>query len=412
MQANHLASAARPGASRQLTLDGITKRFKDTVALQDISLAVQPGELIALLGPSGCGKTTTLRLIAGFDFPDEGAVRIDGQDISHLPPNKRGLGMVFQNYSLFPHLTVAQNIGFGLKMAGAPKDRIATEVNRLLELIRLSDFGDRDIAQLSGGQQQRVALARAIVTNPSVLLLDEPLGALDKNLREGMQFEIRRMQQSLGITSVMVTHDQEEAMTMSDRIVVMSQGRILQVGRPDEVYDYPRTRFVAEFLGTANILACRLNQSNGPLLELSILRQDDACLHANGTDTAVRLSLTDESSQTGWLAPGATVEIAIRPEKLRIGGTSTAGGVSLSGTVEQHVFRGSLHSYRVTIPAISTTLIVNQSADSRKGAAYQMGDAITVSFDADAAVLLQPEDVATRHLDSDANPVAVQRKAA
>ncbi|KND62143.1 Putrescine transport ATP-binding protein PotA [Candidatus Burkholderia verschuerenii] len=245
------AASAR---SQPLSLDGLNKRFGAITALEDLSLEVRAGELVALLGPSGCGKTTTLRLIAGFEFPDTGAIRIAGRDVTHVPPNKRGLGMVFQNYSLFPHLTVADNIAFGLRMAGVPKRDRAPHVARMLDLIRLPGFGERRIAQMSGGQQQRVALARAIVTNPSVLLLDEPLGALDKNLREGMQFELKQLQSELGVTSVMVTHDQEEALTMSDRVVVMNHGRILQAGTPREVYDRPRTRFVAEFLGAANIL--------------------------------------------------------------------------------------------------------------------------------------------------------------
>ena len=212
------AAAAKPmlaaPASKRLVLDGISKRFGSVTALAQMSLDVQPGELVALLGPSGCGKTTTLRIIAGFEFADTGAVRIGNQDISHLPPNKRGLGMVFQNYSLFPHLSVGENIGFGLRMAGMPASERAAQVRRMLDLIRLPGIAERRVAQLSGGQQQRVALARALVTNPSVLLLDEPLGALDKNLREGMQFELRQLQRRLGITSVMVTHDQEEALTM------------------------------------------------------------------------------------------------------------------------------------------------------------------------------------------------------
>jgi len=412
MQTNHPASAVGPVVSKQLTLDGVSKRFKGSVALQQVCLTVQPGELISLLGPSGCGKTTTLRLIAGFDFPDEGTVRIDGEDISHLPPNKRGLGMVFQNYSLFPHLTVAQNIGFGLKMANHPKDRISSEVKRMLDMIRLNEYGDRNIAQLSGGQQQRVALARAIVTNPSVLLLDEPLGALDKNLREGMQFEIRRLQQSLGITSVMVTHDQEEAMTMSDRIVVMSHGRILQIGRPHEVYDQPRTRFVAEFLGTANILTCQLEQVQGNRLDFSILRRDGTSDNPPVRQSAHRLRL-DSDIVPAWLKQGGIAEIAIRPEKLRLGPLAATDAITLTGTVQQHVFRGSQHSYKIEIPTIGATLTVNQAADSRKSATHQPGDGVTVSFDADAAVLLHPDDVAepATRIGNSLSPLT-QRKAA
>ena len=211
--------------------------------------------MLALLGPSGCGKTTTLRIIAGFETPDHGSVVIGTHDVTELPPNKRGLGMVFQSYSLFPHMTVGENVAFGLKMQGVSAAERTTRVREMLALVRLTQHEDRQIHQLSGGQQQRIALARALVTNPSTLLLDEPLGALDKNLRERMQFELREIQHRLGITSILVTHDQEEALTMSNRVAVMSDGQVVQVGRPTDIYERPRNRFVAEFLGTANIVA-------------------------------------------------------------------------------------------------------------------------------------------------------------
>ena len=211
--------------------------------------------MLALLGPSGCGKTTTLRIIAGFETPDHGSVVIGTHDVTELPPNKRGLGMVFQSYSLFPHMTVGENVAFGLKMQGVSAAERTTRVREMLALVRLTQHEDRQIHQLSGGQQQRIALARALVTDPSTLLLDEPLGALDKNLRERMQFELREIQHRLGITSILVTHDQEEALTMSNRVAVMSDGQVVQVGRPTDIYERPRNRFVAEFLGTANIVA-------------------------------------------------------------------------------------------------------------------------------------------------------------
>ena len=386
----------------------VSKNFNAFKALDNISLDIQSGELVALLGPSGCGKTTVLRMVAGFESPSTGVIRIGGVDVVGTRPNQRNIGMVFQAYALFPNLTVAQNIGFGLKMAGAPRERIASEVRRMLDTVRLGDYGDRAITQLSGGQQQRVALARAIVTNPSVLLLDEPLGALDKNLREDMQFEIRKLQQNLGITSVMVTHDQEEAMTMSDRIVVMSQGRILQIGKPDEVYDQPRTRFVAEFLGTANILACRLENATGNRLEFSVLRQDAAPSGARTQQTAHRICLNGEALPA-WLRAGAIAEIAIRPEKLRIG---AGNGPSLTGTVLQHVFRGAQHSYKVEVSAIGATLTVNQAADTRRGAAHAPGDTIPLSFDEDAAILLHPEDVAAQAQAECADIAHPERKAA
>jgi putative spermidine/putrescine transport system ATP-binding protein len=363
-----------PTKPKRLLLDAVSKRFGSMVALQTMSLEIQPGELVALLGPSGCGKTTTLRLVAGFSFPDTGTVSIDGQDVSHLPPNKRGLGMVFQNYSLFPHMSVGENIAFGLQMAGVPKAEREASVQRMLDLIRLPDYGPRHISQLSGGQQQRVALARAIVTNPSVLLLDEPLGALDKNLREGMQVEIRRLQQTLGITTMMVTHDQEEAMTMSDRIVVMNEGRILQIGAPREVYERPRTRFVAEFLGTANILPCRVTARTGERIQLS-----SGVLDIGATVPADRL-----------IGEGQTVDVAIRPEKLVLE-AAQPHHVSMRGGILEHIFRGSQHTYLVDVPALAKTLYVCEQVGSGAAAAYAIGQAVTLSFDPQDAVVLEDD---------------------
>ena len=249
--------------AESLELENVSKRFGAVAAVEPLTLAVQAGALLALLGPSGCGKTTTLRIIAGFERPDSGLVRIGGRDVTPEPPNRRRLGMVFQNYSLFPHMTVAENIAFGLKMAKVPRSEIPSRVSEALSLVRLPGFEDRSPAQLSGGQQQRVALARSLITSPAVLLLDEPLGALDKNLRESMQFELRQLQKRLGITTVLVTHDQEEALTMSDFVAVMNHGRVLQVGPPQEVYARPKERFVSEFLGHLE-LTSRNSRLAGP----------------------------------------------------------------------------------------------------------------------------------------------------
>jgi spermidine/putrescine ABC transporter ATP-binding subunit len=369
---------AVPLRSQPLSLDGVSKRFGAVTALEQLSLDVRAGELVALLGPSGCGKTTTLRLIAGFEFPDTGAIRIAGRDVTNLPPNKRGLGMVFQNYSLFPHLTVADNIAFGLRMAGVPKRERGAHVSRMLDLIRLPGFGERRIAQMSGGQQQRVALARAIVTNPSVLLLDEPLGALDKNLRENMQFELKSLQSKLGITSVMVTHDQEEALTMSDRVVVMNHGRILQSGTPTEVYDRPRTRFVAEFLGAANIMPFAVVRGEQNWLEISIGA-------ANGA-RPVTCRVAHALSRV--LAVGATGEIAVRPEKLRIG-DARPDDIRFDGVVSARVFRGSQHAYRIDVPALRQTVSVYQQAAT--ASAIEPGHTLTVSISPDDLVVLEAE---------------------
>ena len=367
-----------PMRAQPLALDRVSKRFGAAWALHELSLDVRAGELVALLGPSGCGKTTTLRLIAGFDYPDAGAIRIGGRDVTNVPSNKRGLGMVFQNYSLFPHLTVAENIAFGLRMAGVPKRDRAPHVARMLDLIRLPGYGDRRIAQMSGGQQQRVALARAIVTNPSVLLLDEPLGALDKNLREGMQFELKSLQHRLGVTSVMVTHDQEEALTMSDRVVVMNHGRILQAGTPRDVYNRPRTRFVAEFLGAANILPFTVTQSDAHWLEVAIGDPREPAR------TACRVGHTLDKP----LAVGASGELAVRPEKLRFGAPQP-NDIRFDGVVAARVFRGSQHAYRVDVPVLGQTFSIYEQASSAPG--YDAGHAVTVSISRDDLVVLEAE---------------------
>jgi putative spermidine/putrescine transport system ATP-binding protein len=364
--------------AKSLTLRNVSKRFGSVTALYPTSLEVKPGELVALLGPSGCGKTTTLRLIAGFEFSDSGQVLIGGTDVSNLPPNKRGLGMVFQHYSLFPHMSVAENIAFGLRMAGVSKVERDRAVARMLELIRLPEYGSRHVSQLSGGQQQRVALARAIVTNPSVLLLDEPLGALDKNLREGMQFEIRRLQQRLGITSVMVTHDQEEAMTMSDRIAVMSHGRILQSGPPREVYERPRNRFVAEFLGTANILGC------------AIVRRCDGGVLLRFGNAAQEVAFASRTAPEA-LAPTATeCEVALRPEKILLN-SGASHHVHLRGAVKEHVFRGSQHVYLIDLPSLGTSVYACQQA-APGFAGHGRGEPVQVSFDPSDLVVLESAD--------------------
>jgi spermidine/putrescine transport system ATP-binding protein len=249
-----LSSPSGDGRVADVELVAVTKRFGDVAAVDRVDLAVRPGEFLSLLGPSGCGKTTTLRLIAGFERPDEGEVRIGGEDVARLPPYKRDVNTVFQSYALFPHLTVGENVAYGLKQRGlARKERRARAVE-MLELVRLSGFEGRKPKQLSGGQQQRVALARALVMSPKVLLLDEPLGALDLKVRRELQIELKRIQEEVGITFVYVTHDQEEALAMSDRVAVMNAGRIEQLAAPREIYDEPATRFVADFIGETNFI--------------------------------------------------------------------------------------------------------------------------------------------------------------
>lgn len=315
-----------------LRLTDISKNYGDVRALKPLTLQVQAGEMLALLGPSGCGKTTTLRIIAGFEAPDTGYVHIGDQDVTDLLPNKRNLGMVFQNYSLFPHMTVAENVAFGLKMHGVPSHERTRRVRQMLEVVRLGQFESRSIHQLSGGQQQRVALARSLVTDPRILLLDEPLGALDKNLRERMQFELREIQKRLGITSILVTHDQEEALTMSDRVAVMSEGQILQIGAPTEVYERPCTQFVSEFLGTSNIFAATVTGE---------LKPGEWQLAYEGGKASGR------AASAAPLQPGQHVKVAVRPERLRIGPVDAA---ALTARVQDIVFRGSYYAYELKLP--------------------------------------------------------------
>jgi putative spermidine/putrescine transport system ATP-binding protein len=295
-------------AGHRLTLAGVTHRFADFTAVQDINLDIAGGELVALLGPSGCGKSTLLRIIAGFIAQSEGNVLFDAEPVDHLVPTRRGAGIVFQNYALFPHMTVARNVAYGLEARRMPKNKIAPRVDQMLRLVHMESYAARWPRQLSGGQQQRVALARALAVDPKILLLDEPFGALDKNLRLDMQIEVKRLQREYGITTILVTHDQEEALSMADRIAVMNRGRIEQLSPPTEVYDQPQTIFVNQFVGTTNLIPGELT--------------DDA-------RGVVRLSggaLIAATPMPG-LAPGARVVLSVRPEQLRV---HQAGG---EGTV-------------------------------------------------------------------------------
>src|SRR5258707_12039868 len=283
--------------SAAIKLEDVTKIFDGkVVAVDGVTLYIAAGEFFALLGPSGCGKTTSLRMIAGFEMPDSGRVHVGGQDITDLPVHRRDMGMVFQNYALFPHRTVAENVAFGLRMRGIEKDTIARKVKRALAMVELSGMEDRRPGQLSGGQQQRVALARAIVIEPRVLLCDEPLGALDKKLRQQMQFELKQLQRKLGLTMVFVTHDQEEALAMSDRIAVMNAGKVEQIGTPSDVYDRPSTRFVADFIGDTN------------LFRGEVIRDDGK--YVLQVDRALSIDLAEDPGTTGPLS------IALRPEKI------------------------------------------------------------------------------------------------
>ena len=284
--------------SELIRLENISKSFEDTMVLDDISLTINENEFVTLLGPSGCGKTTTLRIIAGFIQPDQGRVYFDGQDITELPPNKRNVNTVFQNYALFPHMTVGENIAFGLRVKGKSEDYIKDKIKYALNLVNLNGFENRRIGQMSGGQQQRIAMARAIVNEPKVLLLDEPLGALDLKLRQEMQYELVRLKNELGITFIYVTHDQEEALTMSDTVVVMNNGYIQQMGSPEEIYNEPENAFVADFIGDSNILSGRMVR--------------DKLVMINGVEFPCI-----DGSENGF-KPGQEVDVVIRPEDIEI----------------------------------------------------------------------------------------------
>ncbi len=290
-----------PDAKPFITFRNVTKRFGDFTAVDDLTLNIYHREFFALLGASGCGKSTLLRMLAGFERPTSGEIILDGQDIAGIPPYKRPVNMMFQSYALFPHMTVESNIGFGLRQDGMPKNEIAERVTQMLKLVKLEQFAKRKPHQLSGGQRQRVALARSLAKRPKVLLLDEPLGALDKKLREETQFELMDLQQELGLTFVVVTHDQEEAMTMADRIAVMSHGKVVQVATPAEIYEAPNSRFVADFIGDVNILDGKVSANGNGKIEL-----------------AVSEGFTVRTATANGPVPGSAAGFAVRPEKLKV----------------------------------------------------------------------------------------------
>ncbi|MGB8648484.1 MAG: ABC transporter ATP-binding protein [Anaerolineae bacterium] len=312
-----------------LELENVRKIFGQTVAVDTFNLQVERGEFVSFLGPSGCGKTTTLRMIAGFEIPSEGRITIAGVNMTTRAPNQRNVGMVFQAYALFPNMTIADNIGFGLKVRNRPADEIKKRVQEMLALIQMQKFASRYPYQLSGGQQQRVALARAIAIKPQVLLLDEPLSALDAKIRVSLRHEIRAIQRQLGITTIYVTHDQEEALELSDRVVVMSEGHMEQVGTPFEIYDFPKTPFVASFVGTLNLLSGRVKDPVNCTVEV------------DGQEIAGAMPIEK-------LRTGDAVSVALRPEMIAMDG-STGEGNRLQGKVEDITFLGSIVRIRVRL---------------------------------------------------------------
>lgn len=355
-------------------LRNVTKIFgTDTTAVDDVSFAIKKGEFFSLLGPSGCGKTTLLRMIAGFETPTSGTILLDGKDITDVPPYKRNVNMVFQSYALFPHMTVYNNIAYGLKMKHLSKTQIRDAVREMLDTVKLTGLEDRKITQLSGGQQQRVALARALVNHPAVLLLDEPLGALDQKLREQMQIELVNLQEQVKITFIFVTHDQREALTISDRIAVMNTGIVEQLAPPNAIYEFPATRFVADFIGTSNFLSGVYQDSQDGLHQIALSDQD----------------IWVESKHT--LSKGQPVTVVIRPEKLSISHEPNASAInSLTGTIEDIIYVGSNTSYFVRIPAINTKLqVFSQNFLHTAKRKFTWFDQVYVSWDPSSTSLLK-----------------------
>jgi spermidine/putrescine transport system ATP-binding protein len=355
-------------AGGEVVLVDLVKRFADVTAVAGINLDMPPGEFFSLLGPSGCGKTTTLRLIAGFERPDEGSILLDGVDMAQTPPHKRKVNTVFQNYALFPHLSVADNVSFGLRYKGVSKQDSRRKVGEALELVRMGGLERRRPSQLSGGQQQRVALARALVLEPEVLLLDEPLGALDAKLRKQLQIELKALQEEVGITFVYVTHDQEEALTMSDRLAVMSNGRVEQIGTPSEVYEEPRTTYVADFLGVSNLMDAR----------------------ADGADwqgrTTVHLGEFELVAEHGDTDARGDVKVVIRPERVRLEEAGTTGENRIPGMVERVVYVGSTMQVIVHLAPGQTIQAWVQNQGEQLP--YGQGQSVAVALPPDALRVL------------------------
>ncbi|WP_245227269.1 ABC transporter ATP-binding protein [Parasedimentitalea maritima] len=362
--------ACTPADSKTIAeLRSVTKRFGDVLAASDLNLSIREGEFLSFLGPSGCGKTTALRMLAGFEAPTEGDVLLDGDVVNDLEAHHRPVNMVFQQYALFPHMTVAQNIGYGLRQRRPrlPKEQIADKVSKTLEVVQLGGFEDRKIWEMSGGQQQRVALARAIINEPKLLLLDEPMAALDRKLRKEMQIELQDLQRQLGITFVLVTHDQEEALSMSDRICIMRDGRIVQVGSPQELYDRPNSKYVADFVGTSNFFDGKVADQSGELTTVCL----NNGLHVRGTPV-------------GELISSGEVTISVRPEQM----TLHRQGDGLAVEVRNRIFLGEHTEYLVNHEALGDFLVLSPRQSELTEGAFGVGDKAIVSWEDSAALVL------------------------
>jgi len=362
-----------------IALEKISKRFGSAAAVNDVSLAILEGEFFSLLGPSGCGKTTTLRMIAGFERPDEGRIVLQGQDVTAVLPNRRPVNMVFQQYALFPHMSIYDNVAFGLKVKGVPRREHRVRVLEMLHVVELEGFENRRPRQLSGGQQQRVALARALVNRPAALLLDEPLGALDVKLRKQMQLELKRIQSELGTTFVYVTHDQDEALAMSDRIAVMNRGLVEQIGGPREIYEHPATTFVADFIGSLNTLELTVDEIVGGY----------AVLRAGEAGRVVLAAPTTASV-------GSKLRVAVRPERVRIGAADAPaedGGSRLVGTVAEVVYLGMYTQFHVRTTA--GHIVASRLADEPTSP-FGVGASVAVSWEPEHTAVLSDTAALTR----------------
>jgi len=374
-----------PEGPVEVGLYGVTKRFADTLAVDDVTITIGRGEFFSMLGPSGCGKTTSLRMIAGFEEPDAGRVELTGRDIVGVAPYKRNVNTVFQSYALFPHLTVADNVAFGLRRKKVGKSEIRDRVKRYLDLVQLRGYDDRRPSQLSGGQQQRVALARALVNEPAVLLLDEPLGALDLKLRKQMQLELMRIQREVGVTFVYVTHDQEEALVMSDRLAVMSQGKVEQIGYPEDIYERPATRFVAGFIGTSNIIEAPVVGRSGDFLRVASAPGDRLLVSPPG-DRAI--------------SAGQKLAFTVRPEKLRVAAENDPVPDNLCtivGTVVDVVYQG-VSTQLVVCTDEGDTLVAFRQNNERVSDAGVPGSRTRLVWDPDLNVVLTDEPTPEKEL--------------
>jgi spermidine/putrescine transport system ATP-binding protein len=368
--------------SPDIRFDQVTKRYGDVVAVDSVSLSIERGEFFSFLGPSGCGKTTSLRLIAGFEQPTQGNVHIGGVSVIGVPPHKRPVNMVFQHYALFPHMTVADNIGYGLRQRRPkpPNPEISKQVDEILEMVQMSGYGKRRTWELSGGQQQRVALARALINRPTVLLLDEPLAALDRKLRREMQIELQTLQRDVGITFILVTHDQEEALSMSDRICIMRDGHVVQSGSPRELYDQPTNLYVADFVGKSNFIAGSVTNVNGR----AVIIQDE-----NG-----QTFIGSPSASAATLSVGAPASIVIRPEMVVLSAHNTNAAdmdtdVALNGRVKNRIFLGEHTEYLVDAEGLGDVLVLSPKHIERAQGGFEPGDAIAIGWKNDTALVLE-----------------------